>query len=134
VPIRHLIDLYRRGQRTASQAGDFFDGKYLLGVCILAVGNAKMALKRLIDAVRAFHMAGRADTNVNNMTPDGTMAKLVKERRDTHDARRRDLRQFTDALQRLLGQIAEVALDGLQDLQHIFGSRADFLHSLVYKC
>jgi len=131
--VRIVLDLHRRGQRTATQARNPFHRKVSLGIRILTLFKAEILAKRIIYLTRPFDVTGRPDAHMNDVPADGTMAKLAVETRNTGYRRRRNLRQFADAFESLLRQVAVMPLYGLEHLQHLLRPGADIGHSLVNK-
>jgi hypothetical protein len=62
------------------------------------------------------------------------MSKLVVKSGNTHYRSRGNLCELADPLESLLRQKTKVALDGLQNLQHLVRSGADSLNSPIHKC
>jgi len=60
--------------------------------------------------------------------------ELVIKRRDAGDRRGRDFGQLADTFERLFGQIAEFALNGLEYFENLLAGRSDFLDGPIYKC
>ena len=102
-----------------------------VGVGVVAVGDLQPPLEGVLDRLRAFHVAGRAVADVDDVAADGPMAELGVERRDAHDRRRRDVGQLADPLDRLAGHVAIVRLDRLEDRDHGIAAAAEPRDGLV---
>jgi hypothetical protein len=97
---------------------------------ISALRNAILDLTATFG-LRALDMAGRADTDANDVLAGRAVAELVVERADAFDVGRTDRRQLADALQRLARQVAIVELQGLEDRQDLVGLGADVFQALI---
>ena len=126
-----LVDLDHRCQRAAAQAGDFLDGEQPVGVGVFTVGKPQVKLQGVLDQPRAFHVAGGAVANADDVCPHRPVPKLGVESRYAGDRGGRDPREVADAFQGLLGEEAIVLLDRLQDGDHHLRPVAQSLDGLV---
>ena len=81
------VDLDHRGQRAAAQAGDLLDREQALGVGVVALGDAQVALQGVLDQLRALHVAGRAVADADDVLADRVVAELGVEGGDALDRR-----------------------------------------------
>lgn len=90
-----------------------------------------MALQRLLDTGCPFHVTGSSVTHPNNVLANRTEPELTIKRCHTNQLGWADLRQFADTFEGLLGQITEMALNGLEDGNRGFWSPSAAFHDLV---
>ena len=129
--VGHVVDLDHRGQGATAQAGDLLDGEQALGIGIAAGPDAEMTLQGVLHQFRAFHVAGRAVADADDMLADRPVAKLCVKCGNARDSCRRDLRQPADSLHCLAGQVAKMRLDGLQNGDHGLRAPAQAFDGLI---
>src|SRR5262249_36007072 len=111
VAVDRVVDLDDGRQRAAAEAGDLVDGDFALGVGVLVVRDAAAQADAVDDQLRALHVAGRTDADIDRVAAGRLVAELGVEGRDARDARGRDLGGLADAAQRRLGEPVVALLD-----------------------
>ena len=76
VAVGHVVDLDDRGQRAAAEAGDLLDREQSLGIGIVAAADAEVTFQGVLHQFRAFHMAGRAVADADDVLADRPVAEL----------------------------------------------------------
>src|SRR5262249_18052671 len=87
IAVRGAVDLHHRRQRAAADAGDLVDRDLALRVRVLVRRDPAAQLDAVDDQLRALHVAGGADADIDRMLAGGLMAEFRVERRDAGDAR-----------------------------------------------
>ena len=125
--VGHLVDLDHRRQGAAAQARDLLDGEQAVAVRVFSIGETQVSLQRVLDQAGPLHVARRPVAHADHVLSHGPVPELRVERRYPGDVRRRDLGQLANPLERLLGQVAVVRLDRLEDGDHGLAPAAPIL-------
>ncbi len=122
IAVGHMVDLDDRGQRAAAKASHLLDREQPLGIGIVATADAEVTFQGVLHQFRAFHMAGRAVADADDVLADRPVAELCVKCGNSRDRRRGDFGQPADSLHGLAGQIAKMRLNGLQNGDHGLGA------------
>jgi len=133
MPVGNIVNLYYRGEHTASQTSHFLDGKHLFGVGIVSLRDMEISMKGVIDSLAALDVAGRPDADANHVTTRGSMAELVIEGGYAGDYGRCYLGQFADVFECIRRQIPELRLNGLEYFEDFVLRIAETLDGLINK-
>ncbi len=113
--VGRLIDLHHGCQRAASQARHCLHGKAPRRIGVFSRPDPQVPRQGVHDQIGALDVARRPAADVNHVLAHGTMPELRVERRHTRQLRGGDAGLRADIFQRLLRQIVEVCLNGLQN-------------------
>ena len=93
-----------------------------LGSVSLPRADAEVAFQGVLHQFRAFHVAGRAVADADDVLADRPVAELCVKCGNSRDRRRSDFGQPADSLHGLAGQVAKMRLNGLQNGDHGLGA------------
>ena len=133
VAVCQTVNLYHRREGAAPEARHLLDRKDLVRVGVVALGDAQVPIKGVVDDARAFDVAGRPDADADQVPPHRASAELRIERRHALDPGRRNVGNRAHPFERFLGQVAVLLLDGLEDGDDGVRSAADLPDRLVHE-
>ena len=113
-----LSATHHRREGAAADAEDLLDGILSGRVGIVIAGNVEIIAQHVVDAIGPFDVTSGAVADANQVPPHGTMPELRVERRDAGDLCQSNVALLRHPAQRLAGQIAVMALQGLQHGQN----------------
>ena len=110
-----------------------FNGELARLIGVGAGGDVQMPPQGLLHPLRSGDVAGRAAADPQNMFARRLVAEHVVKGRNTRNGGRADVGQLAQARQRLLGQVAVMFLERLQNRDQRLGFAADALHRFLDK-